>query len=490
MTIISFAEPLKNMKIKHILLTIILLTQSILYAQNDANPSNFQLSVEPSTATVKIDGKIVENINGTILLQLTDGQHAYEISDPYYVSKTGNFNINAGKNNKYKVTLSSNFGYLQVSSYPEQNAKVFIDGEEVGRTPYTSGKLLAKNHEIQIVKEQYETVNQTVEISKDGITQNIRVQLRPLFALTTLSCADEKAELLVNGERKGIKNWTGRLEAGTYELEARKDLCHSSFRTVTIANGSDTTFHLEKPIPYSGKLVVTSTPTDAEIFLNGKKAGFTPVEISPITVGTYDLKIRKIGYYSTSQAINICKDSTLYLDFLLSNEKSDTAKKIVDNSIYDQPRFLITLNAAASLKKVWSFGFRLGTVKKWGWNASVMYNFKQYAFDAQMPSSGARYNFDQESTTRLGITAGGVYRPHKNILVFLNAGYGFLGVCNRQAGSNKYFLDQAQTIKGVECSAGIMATFGGFLLSFEAATINFKCCEFKIGIGGLFNTKR
>lgn len=474
-----------------ILLTIIFLTKAFLYAQNDASTTNFQLSVEPLTASVKIDGKSIENPNGTILLWLTEGPHEYEISDPYYQSKTGRFNINAAKNNKYKITLPGNFGYLQISSYPEQGASVIIDGEKVGKTPYTSDKLIAQDHEIQVVKDQYESISQTVKIAGTGVTQSISVHLKPLFALTTINCEDEKAELLVNGERKAIKSWTGRLKAGTYELEARKDLCHSSLRTVTVANGSDTTFHLKKPVPFSGKLIVTSTPSDAEVLINGKKSGFTPLEISSITVGDYELKIRKIGYYSSTESIRIAKDSTLTRNYLLSNEKRDSVKKVTDYSFYDQPRFLLTLNAAVSLKKVWSFGFRLGTVKKWGWNVSVMYNFKQYAFDAKVPSAGARYNFDQESTTRLGITAGGVFRPHKNILIFVNAGYGFVGVCNRQAGSNnKYFLDQVQTIKGVECSAGLMATFGGFVLSFEAVTVNFKCCEFKFGIGGLFNTKR
>lgn len=311
--------------------------------------------------------------------------------------------------------------------------------------------------------------------------------------LTTIYCEDDKAVICIDGERKGIKVWTGYVEEGAHQIEARKDLCHSSFLNVTVQHSRDTSFHLKKPVPFSGKLMVNSTPLGADVILNGKKVSITPAEINDLTIGKYEMKVRRFGYYTVNQQIEIFKDSTSYYDVLLSNEnaKAQKAKSEADAGLVQESKFLITVNAAISPQKKWSFGFRIGTVKRWGWNVSVMYNFNQYAFSAQIPAEGGKYDFDQKVTSRLGITAGGMFYPHKNVLIFLNAGYGYRGVCNHLRGSeNRYFLDKPNTLNGIECSTGIVTTFGGFALSFEAVTVNFKYVEFKFGIGGLFRTQR
>ena len=51
------------------------------------------------------------------------------------------------------VTLKPRFGYLEIFSLPEQDAKVFINNELAGQTPYKSDRMPLQEYRIRIEKE-------------------------------------------------------------------------------------------------------------------------------------------------------------------------------------------------------------------------------------------------------------------------------------------------------------------------------------------------
>jgi hypothetical protein len=60
-------------------------------------------------------------------------------------------------------------------------------------------------------------------------------------------------------------------------------------------------------MPYVyGKLYVTSEPSGANVFVDGKNYGVTPVEITAI-VGNHELRIEKIGCATVVKPVNVLK---------------------------------------------------------------------------------------------------------------------------------------------------------------------------------------
>ena len=51
------------------------------------------------------------------------------------------------------VTLKPRFGYLEIFSLPEQDAKVFINNELAGQTPYKSDRMPLQEYRIRIEKD-------------------------------------------------------------------------------------------------------------------------------------------------------------------------------------------------------------------------------------------------------------------------------------------------------------------------------------------------
>ena len=152
-------------------------------------------------------------------------------------------------------------------------------------------------------------------------------------------------------------------------------------------------------------------------------------------------------------------------------------------------KLFFTVNAGISLHPQWSYGFRIGTLRKWGWNIAFMSNFHFKCFGAQKPAEGELLTLYSKKNTRLGVTAGVTWQPTEMVLLFLNAGYGYRGVCYKRLSDERFYLYAPHTVQGVEASLGVMLNVKGFLISAEAATINFKYAEFKFGIGGLFTIK-
>jgi len=117
--------------------------------------------------------------------------------------------------------------------------------------------------------------------------------------------SDPSCEIWVNNELKGQGSWSGRLNAGSYLLEVRREH-HRSFRqTLTVEAGENRTVALGNPVPIYGMLNITSTPGDALIRLNGQEYGRTPALLKDILIGTYTLELSKEGYARESGEITI-----------------------------------------------------------------------------------------------------------------------------------------------------------------------------------------
>ena len=155
----------------------------------------------------------------------------------------------------------------------------------------------------------------------------------------------------------------------------------------------------------------------------------------------------------------------------------------------------ITLNGAYTNTQNPSVGFTVGQVQKFGWFASVMSGFH---FGGLFPAAtsdaegfvGEDLPFykDEYAHTALSIMGGGVMRL--NDMMYLKAGVGF---GNRSLSwktlDDRWVRNGGYSAVGVDVSAGMMFRFGGFVLSLDAVTTNFKIFEGKIGLGYSFENR-
>lgn len=154
-----------------------------------------------------------------------------------------------------------------------------------------------------------------------------------------------------------------------------------------------------------------------------------------------------------------------------------------------------TLNGAYTNTLNPSVGFTVGQVQKYGWFASVMsgFNFAGVAPAATSDAEGfvgevLPFYKDEYARTVLSFMGGGVMRLDD--MFYLKAGVGF---GNRSLSwktlDDRWVRNKGYSAVGLDVSAGMMFNFGGFVLSLDAVTTNFKIFEGRIGLGYSFENR-
>ena len=137
---------------------------------------------------------MLEYKEDAIWLYLTAKYADYiKISHPDFSTCEFEIPVKLKPNKGYELTLSntnagaSSYGSISITTKPEKDAFVTLDGKELGlqqRTPYTNEMILAGKHEIKVSKMPYETVTKIIEIKKD---EHLDLEIEMPFSYGTLN---------------------------------------------------------------------------------------------------------------------------------------------------------------------------------------------------------------------------------------------------------------------------------------------------------------
>lgn len=122
-----------------------------------ATDTNMQLLVmrpEPATADIYIDDEKMPTEKGLFTATMKKGTHTYRVEAPMYAPEAGVVEL-GGEQKILSVALKPRFGYMEIFSLPEEDAKVYIDNEYVGTTPYKSDRLPLRDYRVKVEKELF-----------------------------------------------------------------------------------------------------------------------------------------------------------------------------------------------------------------------------------------------------------------------------------------------------------------------------------------------
>ena len=287
-----------------------------------------QISLDPADAILELDGKMKSTTNGVYQELLPFGQYKYRVLRQDYHDAEGVVEVKDPDNaHRLNITLKPAFGYLSVmnTTQPDINdAVVYVDEKMVGNVPVQRLRLSSGTHTIRVNKEHYNTYNATFEVS-DEENKVINPILTPVFAEVTLESVSD-AEIYVDGEYKGKGSWKGRLEYGSYIFETRKPghLPYKMPYDITNAD-SDRSIAISAPTPLYGSLNISSSPSDAKIYIGGKYIGDTPKYISRQIIGDYSVKVELADYETEIQTVSVVEGKETTVSFTLQKQAQATS---------------------------------------------------------------------------------------------------------------------------------------------------------------------
>ena len=278
--------------------------------------------VTPHNASLIFDGDFLELSEGTASKRKSFGTYNYTAQAALYHPQTGTITVNdPDKRHEVAISLKPAHGFLEIPGTDAlQGARVFVDNELKGTVPFRSDRLASGSHQLRLMKDLYATYVQDFTIT-DGETLTLSPKLTSDFARITLA-VDGNAEIWVNDERKGTGSWTGNLATGDYKVQCRLAGHRSTTKELSIDQTLDgTTIRLAAPLPIYGRLDISSSPANADIYLDGQKVGTTPMMLPKCLIGQHTVRISKAGHSDFAKTIVLAEGATEKISARLESGK-------------------------------------------------------------------------------------------------------------------------------------------------------------------------
>lgn len=162
----------------------------------------------------------------------------------------------------------------------------------------------------RIISPDFKMVSGPINLNNADTAYIINETLVSKYANVELKAADG-AEIYLDGKLLGKGSCKKRLKDGRYEAESRKVGYESSFTPIIINDKKDTTIVLSPMKPIYGTLEIKSSPSRAEIIIDGENYGETPGHLTKLLVGEHTLALYKDEFGLVYKKIKIEKDRIL-----------------------------------------------------------------------------------------------------------------------------------------------------------------------------------
>jgi len=249
---------------------------------------------KPSGASVYIDNKFI----GTTPLNISGiktGTHVVRISYQGYADRVRTVIIRPHRYEFISETLltPANTGSLYVDSNP-RGASIYLDDNYEGETPRRIDFIPVGSHTVRLSKEGYRDyvqqvwiqANQTTTISISLIVEAIRYKL-------SINSNPSGARVFVDGIPRGITPTYTYVTPGYHQVKLELEGYLDYEETVHITRDMLLNINLQVA---EGALVVFSEPSGADVYVDDRYYGRTPITIQRIPAGRRIVTIKMPGY--------------------------------------------------------------------------------------------------------------------------------------------------------------------------------------------------
>jgi hypothetical protein len=300
----------------------------------DGNPSNdllmsshgssdvgtIDIQSNPAGAAVYLDGKNTGYKTPATISGVVAGSHTVRCSLSGYTDQSQTVTVNAGQTTSVTVTLQSQApvtGSISVSSSPN-GARIYLDGADTGYiTPRTIGGVTAGAHTVRCSLTGYTDQSQSVTVN-GGRTSTVKIYLvrqAPVTGSISVISSPSGARIYLDGTDTGYTTpkTLSSISAGTHTVRCSKSGYPDQSQSVTVTAGqtSEIVMELSSPSTATGSIYITSQPSKALVYLDGKYLGvYTPATLTRISAGTHSLRLTKYGYKAISQSVTVNAGTT------------------------------------------------------------------------------------------------------------------------------------------------------------------------------------
>ncbi|MBZ0266289.1 PEGA domain-containing protein [bacterium] len=266
-----------------------------------------KIETNPPGATVTFNSVELQNSTPIILSDQPAGMHRFHFELEGYSPIDTSLMNERDKEDHFTFEMQRAYSTLDVKSTPT-GAKVIFDGTVMGTTPILLGKLPIgeaqlvlelKDHEphvqlIYLEPNKTRIVDAYLPIEKGAVD----VRAEPIGAKIYLD-----KELIATAETE--PSVIPAIPVGKHDIEVRAAGYEPRIKTVEVL-AKDTSYVTFLLTSFPGTLIIASSPTGADVWLDGRKtAAKTPGRLDDIEPGEHQIELYLDGYRTIRKNVKV-----------------------------------------------------------------------------------------------------------------------------------------------------------------------------------------
>ncbi|PCJ25460.1 MAG: hypothetical protein COA96_07445 [SAR86 cluster bacterium] len=259
------------------------------------------VEVDPITAVVAINEGTSFQLGQRYLIRT--GSYELTLSNEGYHDTVTRLLVSDEQSQTHTFTMRKLPGIISFVTDNITNARVRIDGVDMGLTPLTDIDVEAGEHQLSISKDRYLDYGETIIIEGRSVAQSYEANLEPAWATISLTTTPSGADVLVDGEVVGVTPINAEILQGQRNF-LLKLAGHKAWQEdFDILAGEDFSVPLIELEPADGLVFIRSNPSAASVTIGGEYKGLTPLEVALAPALDHELTFFKNGYHSNKISI-------------------------------------------------------------------------------------------------------------------------------------------------------------------------------------------
>jgi formylglycine-generating enzyme required for sulfatase activity len=312
-------------------LAVLMLTSYLLFSS-----SSIQITVDPADPDeVAIAGGWFRVPIGDRIL-MRPGEYTVTVERQGYYPASQSFSVGDEDSKTIEIGMRKLPGWLSVATQPGVDAIVTLDNVHIEKAPLGPVELEPGPHSVAVRADRYLPFSDVVDVRGLGLQGSIHVQLVPRWADVSMSSDPSGAAIFVGDNMVGRTPATVELIEGTHQIsivtEGYKAWDGAVVATANVAQDLPTV----KLEPANAKLLVNSVPRGANVTVDGRYRGPSPITLSLAPDVNYQIGLSKAGYGATVRNVRLqaAASESIVVDLSARTGSVTVSVQPADASVY------------------------------------------------------------------------------------------------------------------------------------------------------------
>jgi len=233
------------------------------------------------------------------------GRYSVQVTQRGYYDVSQTFEVRDEQDLTVAIEMRKLPGLVTVATDPPVEAVVTIDGSRVGPAPFGPVELQPGEHSVSVRAQRYLPYSGAVTVPGLGRHEQVSVHLVPRWAEVAIRSEPSGAHILAGDQEVGVTPATIELLEGSHQISVVSEGYSAWDGTVVAQPNVAQALPLVRLQPANARLLVNSIPRGANVTVNGRYRGQSPIKLDLAPDVNYEIGLSKAGYGMTSRKVRL-----------------------------------------------------------------------------------------------------------------------------------------------------------------------------------------